>query len=105
MDKDNQMLKCLQCTKRGTDKQKGLVCSITGEFRNFEDICPDFEEDFNVDKTQALAIVRNHMAKKSKDKLSPEEKKASRKVTAKTIAWTIIIFAVLALIRILIRYS
>lgn len=45
MDRKAHLLFCKKCTNRKFDRDKGLVCKLTGEQANFEAYCPDFFED------------------------------------------------------------
>jgi hypothetical protein len=50
MTRDEQLEFCKKCTNRKMDFQKGLVCGLTNEKADFEDTCPDFNEDTNIEE-------------------------------------------------------
>lgn len=45
MTRDEHLKYCTICTKRKFDSKKGVVCSLTQEYANFETTCPDFYLD------------------------------------------------------------
>nr|WP_321451585.1 toxin-antitoxin system YwqK family antitoxin [uncultured Carboxylicivirga sp.] len=45
MTRQEQLEFCKKCTKRKSDINRGIICSITNEKADFENECKDFEED------------------------------------------------------------
>ena len=54
MTRAEQLEYCKVCTNRQMDLQKGLLCSLTNDFADFEDTCADFNEDVD-ERAQLLA--------------------------------------------------
>ncbi|MEX1001761.1 MAG: hypothetical protein WDZ35_06565 [Crocinitomicaceae bacterium] len=43
--REEQLKSCKICRKRRFLMEKGLVCSLTNEWADFDDNCPEFEID------------------------------------------------------------
>lgn len=63
LTRDQYLAVCNTCLKRQFDKQKGIVCQLTGEHASFDQTCPDLEVD-------QLAVRRNERIEKHKQELS-----------------------------------
>ncbi len=42
MDRKEQLRFCSRCKHQAFDKKRGIICSLTGEHADFEEICPTF---------------------------------------------------------------
>ncbi len=45
MDRKAHLMFCKKCSKRNFSREKGIVCSLTGEQADFDGYCSDFDED------------------------------------------------------------
>lgn len=45
MDRVEQLKYCTICKKRQFDIEKGVLCSLTGDYADFEGACPTYEFD------------------------------------------------------------
>jgi hypothetical protein len=73
---------CQTCVKRKFDKKIGLVCSLTGEYADFEDECKDLEID-------QLAQKREERLVKQKEEMQQDNSAAfgSEKTMMQSGGW------------------
>ena len=45
MTREEQVAYCLNCKLRSFDPKKGVLCSLTNDYADFEDICDSFKVD------------------------------------------------------------
>lgn len=55
MTKEERLQYCRICSNRKMDIKKGLICSLSGDFGNFENKCIDFTED-PIEKSRKLEL-------------------------------------------------
>lgn len=48
MERADRLQFCRTCVKRGFNPEKGVVCSLTGEYADFDGECSDYELDNRV---------------------------------------------------------
>lgn len=58
MTRQEHLNYCSICTKRVYDKKKGILCSLTNEYANFEQKCPDYFYDTSIDPNIAQKFTR-----------------------------------------------
>lgn len=56
MTREEQLVSCSVCNKRGFDRKLGIVCSLTNERATFDGVCVDFSED-----EREKAIQKSHV--------------------------------------------
>ncbi len=45
MEREDRLQFCKKCSNRKFSREKGLICSFTGEQASFEESCTNFVED------------------------------------------------------------
>ncbi|MDQ2177363.1 hypothetical protein [Marinifilum sp. D714] len=79
MTREEQLVLCKQCTNRKMDLQQGLVCTLTNEHANFENECPNFSSDPEVELTNIQTEVDEngeviiHLTEEQVEKLRMEQ--------------------------------
>ena len=54
MKREEHLKFCKRCKKQEFNSKKGIVCSLTGEIADFENECPDFEEQKFIKKKRKI---------------------------------------------------
>ena len=73
MNRQERLKFCKTCQKREFDFNKGILCGLTHEFADFEESCPDYEQD------QKIQILETYKKDKNEEKLKLLQEKKEKK--------------------------
>ena len=64
-DKEDQLKFCKVCKNKRMNVQKGIVCGLTGEKPDFNELCPNYEEDPK--EVQKVNLIKAEKEKQYKE--------------------------------------
>lgn len=76
MTRQERLKFCKTCQNKKFDFNKGILCSLTNDFANFEDSCPDFQLD---EKIQSLENYKTEQDNNQRVAVEKKRKKKERK--------------------------